>query len=61
MKSKLPITYYLLLIAFILFPITLFSQNFQWLQSGGGINSTSDKEVVVDIATDSQRNIYVLS
>ncbi|WP_415776983.1 SBBP repeat-containing protein, partial [Flavobacterium gelidilacus] len=34
---------------------------FQWLQSGGGINSTSDKEVVVDIATDSQRNIYVLS
>jgi len=63
MKSKLPKSHYLLPITITLFllPITLLSQNFQWLQSGGGINSISSKEEVVDIVTDSQRNIYVLS
>jgi hypothetical protein len=63
MKSKLPKSHYLLPITITLFllPITLLSQNFQWLQSGGGINSISSKEEVVDIGTDSQRNIYVLS
>ncbi|WP_338377047.1 hypothetical protein, partial [uncultured Flavobacterium sp.] len=66
MKSKLPITHYLLSITFFLLPITLFSQSYQWLQSGGGNNNTtgnhySSKEQVVDMATDSQRNIYLLS
>jgi hypothetical protein len=55
--------HYLLPIPFFLFSITLFSQNFQWLQNGGGNNSISNdsKEQVIDIVTDSQRNIYVLS
>jgi hypothetical protein len=66
MKSKLPITHYLLSITLFLLPFTLFSQNFQWLQAGGGNNNTtgnhySSKEQVVDMATDSQRNIYMLS
>jgi hypothetical protein len=58
--------HYLLPIPFFLFSITLFSQNFQWLQNGGGNNTLngnhySSKEQVVDMATDSQRNIYMLS
>ena len=53
--------HYLLSITLFLLPITLFSQSFQWLQSGGGTNSISSKEEVVDMATDSQRNVYVLS
>ena len=66
MKSKLPITHYLLSITLFLLPMTIFSQTFQWLQSGGGINAISgnqyfDKEQVIDMATDSQRNIYILS
>jgi hypothetical protein len=66
MKSKLPITHYLLSITLFLLPITLFSQSFQWLQSGGGTNTTNgnqyfDDEQVIDMATDSQRNVYVLS
>ncbi|WP_338378737.1 hypothetical protein, partial [uncultured Flavobacterium sp.] len=55
--------HYLLSITFFLLPITLFSQSFQWLQNGGGNNTVSNdrKEEVIDMATDSQRNIYVLS
>ena len=53
--------HYLLPITLFLLPFTLFSQSFQWLQSGGGNNSISSKEEVVDMATDSQRNVYVLS
>ena len=58
--------HYLLLITLFLLPITLFSQSFQWLQSGGGTNTTNgnqyfDDEQIIDMATDSQRNVYVLS
>jgi hypothetical protein len=58
--------HYLVSIAFFLLPITLLSQSFQWLQNGGGNNSITgnryfSKEQVIDMATDSQRNIYVLS
>lgn len=61
MKTKL-----LLPIAFYLLPFTLLAQSYQWLQHGGG-NNTIDassywsKEQVIDMATDSERNIYVLS
>ena len=58
--------HYLLSITLFLLPITLFSQSFQWLQNGGGNNSITgssyfSKEQVIDMATDSQRNIYILS
>ena len=44
----------------------LSSAQYQWLQNGGGINTLNgsnyfNKEQVIDMATDSQRNIYVLS
>ena len=63
MKTKLflPIALYLL-------PFTLLAQGFQWLQHGGGNNTIGTtgnnyfgKEQVIDMATDSERNIYVLS
>lgn len=43
-----------------------YSQSFQWLQNGGGNNTLSgsnfyQKEQVLDMAADSQRNVYVIS
>jgi hypothetical protein len=56
----------LLLLVLCLGTLTLQGQGFQWLQNGGGnniVNGSSfwDKEQVIDMATDSNRNIYVLS
>ena len=56
----------LLLLVLCLGTLTLQGQGFQWLQNGGGTNSLTgssyyDKEQVIDIATDSQRNVYVVS
>ncbi|SHJ35968.1 T9SS type A sorting domain-containing protein [Flavobacterium haoranii] len=50
----------------LLFPILSLSQSFQWIQNGGGNNTISgsfyyQKEQVIDIATDSQRNVYIIS
>ena len=58
--------HYLLPITLLLLPITLSSQSFQWLQNGGGNNTLNgnhytSKEQVIDMTTDSQKNIYVLS
>ena len=55
---------FLLTVLFLL-PISLLAQ-YQWMQNGGGnniVNGSSfwDKEQVIDMATDSNRNIYVLS
>ena len=56
----------LLLLVLCLGTLTLQGQGFQWLKNGGGTVSLSgssyyDKEQVIDIATDSQRNVYVVS
>lgn len=50
----------------LLFPILSLSQSFQWIQNGGGNNTISgsfyyQKEQVIDMATDSQRNVYIIS
>ena len=56
---------YFFFVASFFLPLLGFAQ-YQWLQYGGGNNTTTgsnyfDKEQVIDMATDSQRNIYVLS
>ena len=56
----------LLLLVLCLGTLTLQGQGFQWLQNGGGTVSISGsnyyrQEQVIDIATDSQRNVYVVS
>ena len=56
----------LLFLVLCLGTLTLQGQGFQWLQNGGGTVSLSgasyyDQEQVIDIATDSQRNVYVVS
>jgi hypothetical protein len=46
-----------------LVPIFSFSQSFQWIKDGGSAENlgTNDYEQVYSIATDSEKNIYVLS
>ena len=53
-------------LATLLIPLLSFSQSFQWIQNGGGNNTLSgshysSKEQVIDMATDSQRNVYIIS
>ena len=62
MKTKLLHFFFLA----VFFLPHLSSAQYQWLQNGGGINTLNgsnyfSKEQVIDMATDSQRNIYVLS
>ena len=50
----------------LLIPLVSLFQSFQWIQNGGGNNTISgslyyQKEQVIDMATDSQRNVYVIS
>ena len=47
----------------VLVPIFSFSQSFQWIKDGGSAENlgTNDYEQVYSIATDSEKNIYVLS
>lgn len=50
----------------LLIPLLSLSQSFQWIQNGGGNNTISgnfyyQREQVIDMATDSQRNVYVIS
>ena len=67
MKTKLPIRPYLIPIIFLLLPLTLFSQTFQWGKRGGGNNSittgslTVRAEEAIDIVTDANNNIYTIS
>jgi hypothetical protein len=44
-------------------PLMLFCQSFQYINNGGGNNTldSSNKEEIIDIVTDSQRNSYVIS
>ena len=53
-------------ILLIIYPLLNFSQSFQWIQNGGGNNTISgsfyyQREQVIDMATDSQRNVYIIS
>ena len=51
-------------LTYILFFVTFctFSQSFQWLKRGGSVESPySDNEATYSIATDSEKNYYVLS
>lgn len=62
MKTKL--LHFFFLVSFFLPDLS--TAQYQWLQNGGGNNAISgsnyfSKEQVIDMATDSQRNIYVLS
>ena len=54
---------YCLSFFFLLCSLFSYSQNFQYLKYGGGNNTldSSDREEVLDMATDSQRNTYVIS
>lgn len=62
-QHLVPFTY----LFFLLWSLTAYSQGFQWLQNGGGNNAIDlgnsyfSKEQVIDIVTDSQRNVYVIS
>ena len=60
MKTKYII--YLLPFTFYLLPYIGFSQSFQWIKRGGSNeNLGNDYESVYSIATDSEKNYYVLS
>ncbi|MBP6128029.1 T9SS type A sorting domain-containing protein [Flavobacterium sp.] len=60
MKTKYII--YLLPFAFYLLPYIGFSQSFQWIKRGGSNeNPGNESETVYSIATDSEKNYYVIS
>lgn len=64
MKNNLNKIFFFLAVLFI--PLLSLSQSFQWIQNGGGNNTISgslyyQREQVIDMATDSQRNVYVIS
>lgn len=60
---KKTILYYLLPYAFYLMPFLGCAQSFQWIKDGGSAENlaSNDYEQVYSIATDSQKNVYVLS
>ena len=64
MKNNLNKIFFFLAVLFI--PLLSLSQSFQWIQNGGGNNTISgslyyQREQVIDMATDSQRNVYIIS
>ena len=60
---KKTILSYLLTFTFCLLPFLGYAQSFQWIKDGGSAENlgSNDYEQVYSIATDSQKNIYVLS
>ncbi|RBA26870.1 T9SS type A sorting domain-containing protein [Flavobacterium tibetense] len=60
---KKTILYYLLPYVFYLMPFLGCAQSFQWIKDGGSAENlgSNDYEQVYSIATDSQKNVYVLS
>lgn len=60
---KKTITSYLLPFAFYLLPFLSYTQSFQWIKDGGSSENlgSNDYEQVYSMATDSQKNVYVLS
>ena len=63
MQTQLLIIKYIVLITFFIVPILSFSQNFQYIKSGGANNmlDSSIKEEIRNMVTDSQRNLYFIS
>lgn len=63
MQTQLLIIRYILLITFFIIPTLSFSQNFQYIKSGGANNmlDSSIKEEIRNMVTDSQRNLYFIS
>jgi hypothetical protein len=60
---KKTITSYLLPFIFYLLPFLSYAQSFQWIKDGGSSENlgSNDYEQAYSIATDSQKNVYVLS
>ena len=60
---KKTITSYLLPFILYLLPFLGYAQSFQWIKDGGSSENlgSNDYEQAYSIATDSQKNVYVLS